>query len=515
MRDRNQVVLPIDLEICIPKGDFVFKVVEICEKLDYTKLYQEYYRDNRVYEPVTLFEVLVYGYMTGRTSARALEEGCKTDIRFMWLIQHEPRTPSFNTFDRFKFKKLAPVIEDLFYQFVMKLYEMEEVNFKNVFVDGTKFEANANKYTHVWRTFVEKASVKLEEKISKQLPVIFERYGFNQCTNAEECYEALITQARWMNITFVKGKGKHKTQLQRDIEQIEGYLTKKQEYTEALGIFKGRKSFSKTDKDATFIHMKEDYYLKNGNLKPGYNIQIGVENEYIIGAASFNNRTDVQTLIPFLERMRRHTNRTVERVIADAGYESLENYLYLEENEQECYIKPPNYEQIKTRKYKNNPYLVEHMDYNESKDEYTCPRGRKLKFRRESTSTTANGYEIKYRHYSNEKCGRCPHKDKCHSSKNDYRTIRVNTLLREHRAKAFESIMSDEGAMLRMNRSIQVEGAFGVIKQDYGFTRFLSRGTKNIETEFFLYAIAFNFKKLCTRTEKGKIGFKLHELKVS
>ena len=515
MRNRNQVVLPINLEISIPKGDFVFKVAEICEELDYTNLYKEYYRENRIYDPVSLFEVLVYGYMVGKTSARALEEACKTDIRFMWLIQHEPKAPSFNTLNRFKFTRLAPVIEDLFYQFVMKLYEMEEVDFKNIFVDGTKIEANANKYTHVWRTFVEKSLVKLNEKIQKQIPVLRERYGFGDCTSVEDLYENLINQARWLNIVFVNGKGKRKTQLQRDIEQLEGWIAKKQEYIDAFGVFKGRKSFSKTDKDATFMHMKEDYYLKNGNLKPGYNIQIGVENEYIIGVGSFNNRNDVQTLIPFLERMRTHTNKTIERVIADAGYESIENYLYLEENGQECFIKPQNYEQSKKRKYKNNPYLAENMEYNAVKDEFTCARGRKLKFQGETIRKTANGYYTKDRYYRNEKCGKCPHRDKCHKSKNDYRTVKVNIDFKKYREKAFENILSEEGAMLRMNRSIQVEGAFGVIKQDYGFTRFLSRGTKNIETEFFLYAIAFNFNKLCTRAKKGKIGFKLHELKCS
>ena len=280
------------------------------------------------------------------------------------------------------------------------------------------------------------------------------------------------------------------------------------------GKFGSRRSFSKTDTDATFMHMKEDY-MRNGQLKPGYNIQIGVESEYIVGVGSFSNRSDVGTLIPFLNRIRKHTNRKFENIIADAGYESSENYLYLEENEQNCFIKPQNYEISKKRSYKANPYTAENMEYNAKRDEYTCPNGRKLKFRRESTKTTENGYTISTKYYSNDKCGRCPHRDKCHKSKNGYRTVKVNQVIIEHRPKALEALTSEEGTLLRMNRSIQVEGVFGVLKEDYGFRRFLTRGKKNIETQFFLLAFALNIEKLCNRTKKGRIGLDLFALNAS
>ena len=513
MRDKNQVVLPLNLGICIPEGDFVFKVAEICESLDYTELFNTYLRSWRKVNPITIFELIVYGYMKHKYSGREIAEACKTDIRFMWLLNGEP-APSHATISRFADERLSKVIEDLFYQFVEKLYEMGEVKFKNLFVDGTKIEAYANKYTFVWKSTVEKNLVKLEKKIEALLSVLSERYGFSENISLEECYEHLCRQAQWIDLVFVSGKGKRKTQLQRDIEILKEYIDKKAEYGSHLGKFGNRRSFSKTDTDATFMHMKEDH-MRNGQLKPGYNIQIGVESEYIVGVGSFSDRNDVGTLIPFLNRIRKHTNRKFENIVADAGYESSENYLYLEENEQKCFIKPQNYEISKKRSYKANPYTVENMPYDAKRDEYTCPDGRKLKFRSESQRTTENGYTISTKYYSNDKCGRCPHRDKCHRSKKGYRTIQVNNVILEHRPKTLEALTSKEGTLLRMNRSIQVEGVFGVLKEDYGFRRFLTRGKKNIETQFFLLAFALNIEKLCNRTKKGRIGLDLFSLNAS
>ena len=207
MREKNQVVLPLDLGICIPEGDFVFKVAEICEELDYTELFNTYLRSWRKVNPITMFELIVYGYMKHLYSGRAIAEACKTDIRFMWLLNGEP-APSHATISRFEDEKLSEAIEGLFYQFVNKLCELGEVKYKNLFVDGTKIEAYANKYTFVWKSAVEKNLVKLEKKISALLSVLCERYGFGENISLEECFEQLCLQAQWINLTFAVGKEK-------------------------------------------------------------------------------------------------------------------------------------------------------------------------------------------------------------------------------------------------------------------------------------------------------------------
>jgi len=162
MREKNQVVLPLYLGICISEGDFVFKVAEICESLDYTELFNTYLLSWRKVNPITIFEILVFAYMNRKFSSRDIESLCKTDIRFIWLLNGEP-APSDSTITIFQRGHLAESIENLFYQFVEKLYEMGEVKFKNLFVDGTKIEAYANKYTFVWKSAVEKNLAKLEK----------------------------------------------------------------------------------------------------------------------------------------------------------------------------------------------------------------------------------------------------------------------------------------------------------------------------------------------------------------
>ena len=504
MRDRNQVVLPINLEICIENAENVFLLHEICEELDYSKLDEAYIRHWRKLDPKTMFEIIVYAYMNGIYSARQIVSACKNDIRYMCLLNGE-MAPSHATISRFQDGYLSGVIEDLFYQLIKKLQDMGEVRFRNIFVDGTKIEANANRYTFVWKKAVEKLLDRLNAKLEARSRIISERYGFKNEVRALECYEALVRHSEWLRLTFVHGAGKRKTQLQKDIEELGQYLQRKEEYQKQLGQMPGRNSYSKTDVDATFMRTKDDH-MKNGQLKPCYNIQLGVESEYIVGVGSFTNPTDVQTLIPFLNRVYSYTNRRFEQVIADAGYESIENYLYLEEHRQKCFIKPQNYEKSRTRKYKSNKYIVENLPYDPEKDEFTCMRGDKLTLHGTGRKVTANGYETDMKYYRNCSCEGCEHFGKCHSSKNGYRTIKVTKDFSEYRREALKNITEDEGRLLCQNRSIQVKGAFGVLKQDFGFRRFMTRGKKDIETQMFILAFAFNIKKLHNRKNSGRFG---------
>ena len=191
MRARSQVVLPLDLEIKIKKDDKVFLTHEICEQLNYTVLYNKYLRKWRKIDPSVIFELIVFGYINGKYSSREIEEICHNDIRFMWILQGEP-APSYSTISRFLDKKLEDIMENLFYQFVEKLHEMGEVKFENIFVDGTKIEANANKYTFVWKKAVEKNLTKLNAKIESLIPILAERYGFETYSTVSESYEYLM-----------------------------------------------------------------------------------------------------------------------------------------------------------------------------------------------------------------------------------------------------------------------------------------------------------------------------------
>ena len=240
-------------------------------------------------------------------------------------------------------------------------------------------------------------------------------------------------------------------------------------------------------------------------------MQIGVESEYIIGLGLFPNPTDTTTLPPFLDRVQEKSGHKIKNIVADAGYASEENYTYLEQNGQNAYIKPADHEIRKTRKYRKDVYRVENMPYDPETDSYTCPNGKKLNHMYDRHPKSDNGFRSTKQTYVCESCTGCPHREKCFKGKYENRTISVSQTFSRQKREAEERISTPEGVRLRVNRSIQVEGAFGVIKEDYAFRRFLTRGKQKTETQFFLIAFAFNIRKLCVRIESGRFGKALFE----
>ena len=252
------------------------------------------------------------------------------------------------------------------------------------------------------------------------------------------------------------------------------------------------------------MHMKDDH-MKNAQLKPGYNIQIGVEGEYIVGVDISSKRSDQLTFIPFLDKLGESLPAKYENIIADAGYESEENYVYLEENNQKSFIKPQNYENTKSKKFKNNIGKRENMIYNEITDTYTCANNKELKFIATTTRKSKSGYISKAKIYECENCNNCPIKLKCTKAKGNKR-IQVSPVFITKRKQSQDNITSEFGILARMNRSIQVEGAFGVIKENHNFRRFLTRGKKNVKVEFLLLTLAYNLNKLHNKIQQNRLG---------
>ena len=312
-----------------------------------------------------------------------------------------------------------------------------------------------------------------------------------------------------MEVPYVHGRGKRKSQLQRDIEELQELMARKEKYCGYQGTFGDRNSFSKTDPDATFMHMKEDHML-NFQLKPGYNIQPGVEGEYIVGVDASGERNDQNTLIPLLEQMEKQLCVKYRDVTADAGYESEENYSYLEDKKIGCYIKPANYERSKTKKYKSNMALRENMTYDADADEYTCQNSKKLQAKYVSRRESKTGFVSQITHYECESCGGCPHKSGCTKSEGN-RKMAVSKRFIEQRAESLKRITSEIGVQLRMNRSIQSEGAFGVIKEDYNFRRFLTRGNRNVRTEILLAAMGYDIRKLHAKLQQKRTKTQLFQ----
>jgi len=446
-----------------------------------------------------MLKIMLYANMERIYSSRDIETACKRDINFIWLL-NGAKAPNYHEIARFRSKRLSECAEELFVQMVKKLKGLGEIKYEHLFVDGTKIEANANKYSFVWKKSTNKYESRTLEKLEKLSAELCKKYGIMEA-------DRLLTELeKRMTIPYVHGRGHRKSDLQRDIEQLRELEAKKAKYAVYQETFKGRNSFSKTDPDATFMHMKEDH-MRNAQLKPGYNIQFGIEGEYITGVTVSSERSDQLTLIPFMEKLRGNEIEYGD-VTADAGYESEENYSYFEGISTECYIKPQNYERSKTKKYKSNMALRENMAYDVELDEYTCKAGRKLRAKYTGIQETASGYEREVTYYECDSCADCPFKKKCTRAKQN-RKLQVSKKFIAQRASSLERITSEKGILLRMNRSIQSEGAFGVIKQDYNFRQFLLRGNKKVTTEILLVAMAYNVNKLHSKIQQNRTGTQL------
>ena len=293
-------------ERAIPADDSVRLLDEVMEEMDYTPLMRAYKRTGRrpATNPVTMLKILVYAIMQGIFSSRAIALACTRDINFIWLLNGE-KAPNHSEIARFRSKRLTECGEELFYQLVEKLAVMGEIKYEHLFVDGTKIEANANKYSFVWKKSTTKYEARLYGKLAKLTPELCSQYGIL----AETPEELLRELEGRVTTPFVYGRGKRKSQLQKDIELLQELLSRKGKYAKYQETFKGRNSFSKTDPDATFMHMKDDH-MRNAQLKPGYNIQFGVEGEYITGVLVSSERSDQPALIPLLDNMETHLGTT-------------------------------------------------------------------------------------------------------------------------------------------------------------------------------------------------------------
>ena len=521
-----QFKLPLNLECIIPENDSVRLLSQFVEAMDLTDLYSTYerIRENHA-SPRILLKVVLYSYMNGDFSSRSMESNCKRDINFMFLLEGAP-APDHATLARFRSIHFAPCCQKILAEVTEYLKDIGEISGDAIFIDGTKIEACANKYTFVWKKATTKNMTKLLDKIATFVEECEELYAIKliyknqvKMKHVKKLRKKLYALKETEGIEFVHGTGKRKSLIQKSIEQLESYLSKLKEYNQKLHVCGERNSYSKTDHDATFMRMKEDA-MGNGQLKAGYNIQHGVDSEYIVWLTVGPQPTDTPTLIPFLKSMEYHLSFKYKKIVADAGYESEENYLFIDQNGQLAFIKPANYEISKTRKYQNDIGRIENMDYNTDTDTYICKDGRELTVIGTQTKKTKSGYVRENTVYGCQDCSGCPHKQDCIKGNNcktpmeeRNKTLHVSKLFNQYREEGLERIISDEGCELRMNRSIQAEGSFGELKQDMGFRRFLCRGNQNVLTESTLLAIAHNMNKLHNKIQSERTGTHLFKLK--
>lgn len=521
-----QLKLPLNIETVIPSDDSVRLLSQLVEDMDLAALYATYQRQrNLAATPRQMLKIVLYAAMNRLYSSRDIESACRRDINFMFLLEGAP-APDHATIARFRSLHLARCSIELLAQMSEWLYLAGEISGHDLFIDGTKIESRANKYTFVWKKATTKNLAKLQAKIVALVGECEDLYGIRVVHDGKvslhkmkKLRKKLYALKEEEGITFVHGIGKHKSQLQRSIERLEEYTEKLKEYTKKLHVCGARNSYSKTDPDATFMRMKEDAML-NGQLKPAYNLQHGVDSEYIVWLDISQRPTDTLTLIPFLKKIEAGLGFKYTNIVADAGYESEENYLFIEENGQTAFIKPANYEISKTRSYQKDISRFENMAYDSVNDCYICRNNNRLTADGGRIRTSASGYQRKTTFYVCEDCSGCPYKKECIKGNHCWipfeernKRIEVSRTFVEKRMECLERITSDEGTQLRMNRSIQAEGSFSEIKDGMGFRRYLSSGIRNVTMESVIIAMAHNINKLHAKIQNGRTGRHLYEVK--
>ena len=507
--NNNRLFLMVNPNEDIPRNDPVRVVDSMVESLDlkdFRKLYKE--KGRCPYHPKMMLKVIIYAYMNNIYSCRKIEGQLQRDIHYIWLAALE--RPDFITINRFR-NRVKNEINNIFTQIVLVLADKGFVTLDVEYIDGTKIESKANKYTFVWRKTVEKNRAKLQEKIRILLQQIDEVIAQDKAAESEpveftsesltsiigELKEVLAAQPEPADKESKKARRERKKQ----IKELEKHRDKLNEYDSRLEQMGDRNSMSKTDPDATFMRMKEDA-MNNGQTKPGYNLQLSAENQFITGFALFPNPTDTLTLIPFLNSFLDRYHHLPSVAVADSGYGSEENYRFMDEAGMEAYVKYNRFHLEQRPRYKPNPFHQDNFHYNAAEDCYVCPMGQHMTRIGTSHKKTASGYRSENARYRAQNCKGCPLRCMCYKAKGDRRTIEVNHRLNEYKRKARELLTSDEGLRHRGRRCIEPEAVFGQMKFNMAYRRFRHFGKDKVTMDFAFFAIAFNIKKMCSRIAK-------------
>ena len=511
-----QLKLPVDFEKIIEVDDSVYTFNEVMDHIDLQKYFvvKVYKKGRPGYDRVKLLKIVLFAFMEyGYCSVRLIRKLCKTDIRFMWLLDDE-EAPSHMTIQNFIHDELSLSLEEIFNDINSYIFEEEAVDLSHAYIDGTKIEANANKYTWVWKKSCIKSRnnvfiklkgflAEMNEDMAVQRRVVFETRQEYSVEYVEYILATYLEAAGLTKEDFVHGSGKRKTVQQKRYEKVEDCLKKLKGYAQKISTCGDhRNSYSKTDNDATFMRFKKDH-MQNDQLLPGYNLQVVVCDEYIAFYGVYPYASDMDCFQPLMEGFRKCYGFYPLYPVADAGYGSFNNYLYCQEHGMEKYMKFTMYEkETKDSKYRDNPYRAVNFAVDKDGD-MICPNGKKFHYLR-SQLVKGNQYGRTEEFYQCEDCTGCPHREKCHKSKNN-RVVRINEELTVFHNEVLNNLNCVHGALLRMNRSIQAEGVFGGIKWNRAYKRLRRRGMEGVILELGLISCGFNLHKFYLKRASAQL----------
>ncbi len=500
--ENGQLYLNLSIPLDETYSSYIEALDALYSSLDYSLFCRREKRGRPfAIHPSKMMVLLIYSYMNGCFSSREIEKLMRRDCVCMRIVGMD-RIPDHSTIDRF-IRNSHDAITDIMRQSVMKLRELGELDGRTVFQDGTKIESAAGKYTFVWRTGCEKNLAKALMRVS----AISSSYGLEADVTEKNVMAVMdsiedLMQKRGIRFPSSCGRGHHLSQEQKDWKKIREEKEKIRDYIIWIRKMKetGRNSLSKTDEDATFMRMKEDH-MRNGQLKAAYNMQNLVQNGYVVACGAFMDRNDYRTMIPMLEKLEKD-GFSYDSYCADSGYDIKDNYEWLEKHGKKAYIKPQYHEENRKRKRRKNPSLKCNYSYDEGNDTFTCMRGHTL--HHEEDLKDGRGVYVCRRG-----CKSCPLRKQCMLStadKHDYKRLTIDIEAEKYRRKSEVLITSEKGIEMRINRSIQAEGSFSLLKAAFGYRRFRTHGIRNIETEWMILCMAGNALRYSVRLANGRAG---------
>jgi transposase len=498
---KQLILLPPDLGSLIPENHLVRVVDKVINQLNLSPLFDTYQGGGTSsYHPRIMLKVLIYAYIEKIYTTRGIEKALRENINFMWLSGMS--TPDHGTIHNFRASRMKEAVEDVFGSVIEVLIESGYVKRENLFVDGTKIEANANRYSYIWKKNVERYELSVRQKIKELLTHIellqqqedAEYNGHNleevEGNLSSEKVEKLIE-----NINSKLSEGKKSRKSSAVITKLKNkYIPRLKQYEQQKQILQGRNSCSKTDMDATFFRMKEDH-LGTGQLKPAYNVQIATENQFILGYGLYQKAADSTVFIPFMKRLNFFLKGNPENIVGDAGYGCQENYEYINGIGIGNYLKYNNFDYEKSSSHKKKIFLSDHFTYDKDNDKYICPGNHILDYEYTKKVTSETGYESERKVYRARDCSECKFRSGCCKGVKD-RCIETSPRLNELKKLARKNLESDIGKELRSKRGVEVESVFGHVKSNRLFRRFLTRGLENVSTEWGIISIAHDIKKM-------------------
>lgn len=499
-QQNQRFLFPPNLDEMIAVNHPVRVVNEVIDRIDIDIIIKKYKGGGTSsYHPRMLLKVLVFGYLNNIYSSRRMEAAVKENIHFMWLSGM--LQPDHHTINRFRSERLRNILKEVFAQIVLLLVESGHVSLKEIYTDGSKIESVANRYSFVWGKAIRTSRERIKEQLQQLWAYTQKIAAREKQDDTPPDFDKIDSENVKATIEKIDAALKQTDrEVSKGIKQKLNYAKKNwpdklKQYTQQEKILSGRNSYSKTDTGATFMRMKEDY-MKNGQLKPGYNVQISTNDQFVVNYSLHPNPTDTKTLIPHLEQYKALYKSLPEVQIADAGYGSEENYQYLQQQGVEAYIKHYHFDRQQHKKQAaTNSYANDQLQYDPDKDIYYCPAGKPMKPVAHYQKHNETGFAKTYTRYKATGCKKCPLRSLCHKQKGN-RTYEVNHEGKRLQQKASQRLLSEKGIYYRKKRPADVEPVFGNIKYNKNFRRFLLKGIDKTEIEWGLLCIAHNLKKI-------------------